>query len=327
VVYINSDGNGRGFLSAEGSHALEPFMDEIAKQVIDPQTKVTVFERARAHAAISAKNVDAKKKAWNEKELKLEAMGSGSDYSSFIQHEGIPSLNLGYGGEDQGGEYHSIYDSYDLYRRFKDPGFQYGVTLAETAGHAVLRMSDADELPFDFTYLVKTIDSYSLDLMNLVQSRRESTDLENRIISSGGYAIGEDPTKKYVISPVKPDVPYLDFSPLQNALHQLEISVERVNTLIKNNITANSVSVTFNRSLYKAEQQLLIENGLPRREWYKHSIYAPGFYTGYGVKTLPGIREAIEQRNWNEAQQQITADAKAIMNLAEYFNALSPGGN
>jgi N-acetylated-alpha-linked acidic dipeptidase len=163
--------------------------------------------------------------------------------------------------------------------------------------------------------------------MNLVQSRRESTDLENRIISSGGYAIGEDPTKKYVISPVKPDVPYLDFSPLQNALHQLEISVERVNTLIKNNITANSVSVTFNRSLYKAEQQLLIENGLPRREWYKHSIYAPGFYTGYGVKTLPGIREAIEQRNWNEAQQQITADAKAIMNLAEYFNALSPGGN
>jgi N-acetylated-alpha-linked acidic dipeptidase len=327
VVYINSDGNGRGFLSAEGSHALEPFMDEIAKQVIDPQTKVSVFERARAHAAISAKNIEAKKKAWDEKDLKLEAMGSGSDYSSFIQHEGIPSLNLGYGGEDQGGEYHSIYDSYDLYRRFKDPGFQYGVTLAETAGHAVLRMSDADELPFDFTYLVKTIDSYSLDLMNLVQSRRESTDLENRIISSGGYAIGEDPTKKYVISPVKPDVPYLDFSPLQNALHQLEISVERVNTLIKNNITANSVSVTFNRSLYKAEQQLLIENGLPRREWYKHSIYAPGFYTGYGVKTLPGIREAIEQRNWNEAQQQITADAKAIMNLAEYFNALSPGGN
>jgi N-acetylated-alpha-linked acidic dipeptidase len=327
VVYINSDANGRGFLFAEGSHALEPFIDEIAKQVIDPQTKVTVFERARAHAAISAKNVDAKKKAWNEKELKLEAMGSGSDYSSFIQHEGIPSLNLGYGGEDQGGEYHSIYDSYDLYKRFKDPGFQYGVTLAETAGHAVLRMSNADELPFDFTHLVKTIDSYSIDLMNLVQLGRESTDLENRIISSGGYAVGEDPTKRFVIPSVKPDVPFLDFSALQNALHQLEISVERVNTLIKNNITTNSVSVTFNQSLYKAEQQLLIENGLPRREWYKHSIYAPGFYTGYGVKTLPGIREAIEQRNWNEAQQQIAVDAKAIIKLAEYFNALSPGGN
>ncbi len=327
TLYINSDGNGRGFLFAEGSHALEPFMDEIAKEVIDPQTKVSVFERAKAHAAISSKNAEARKKAWNEKELKLEAMGSGSDYSSFIQHEGIPSLNLGYGGEDQGGEYHSIYDSYDLYKRFKDPGFQYGVILAETAGHAVLRMSNADELPFDFTNLVKAIEFYSSDLMNFLQSSRESTDLENRIINSGGYAIGEDPTKKYVIPGVRPDVPYLDFSLLQNALHQLEISVERVNTLFKINITANSVSETFNQSLYRAEQQLLLENGLPRREWYKHSIYAPGFYTGYAVKTLPGIREAIEQRNWIEAQEQIVADAKAIMKLAEYFNALSPGAN
>ena len=117
------------FLSVEGSHALEPFMDEIAKQVIDPETNVTVFERARAHEAISARSAEAKKKIWDEKELKLEAMGSGSDYSSFIQHEGIPSLNLGYGGEDHGGEYHSIYDSYSLFLKFKDPGFQYGVVL------------------------------------------------------------------------------------------------------------------------------------------------------------------------------------------------------
>ncbi len=320
VVYINSDANGRGFLFAEGSQALEPFMDEIAKQVIDPQTKVTVFERARAHDAISAKDIDGKKKAWNEKELTLGAMGSGSDYSSFIQHEGIPSLNLGYGGEDQGGEYHSIYDSYDLYKRFKDPGFQYGVALSETAGHAVLRMSNADELPFDFTRLVKTIESYSTDLMKLLQLSRESTDLENWFIKSGGYAAGLDPTKRYVIPSVKSDVPYLDFSPLQNALHQLENSVERVNILFRNNISSNSVSLAFNQLLYRAEQQLLTETGLPRRPWYKHSIYAPGAYTGYGVKTLPGIREAIEQRNWNEAQQQIDADAKAIIKLAGYFN-------
>jgi N-acetylated-alpha-linked acidic dipeptidase len=327
VIYINSDANGRGFLFAEGSHALEPFMDEIAKQVIDPQTKVSVFERARAHAVISAQNIEAKKKAWNEKEIILGAMGSGSDYASFIQHEGIPSLNLGYGGEDEGGEYHSIYDSYDLYKRFKDPGFQYGVTLAETAGHAVLRMSDADELPFDFNHLVKTIESYSIDLINLLQSSRESTDLENLIISSGGYAVGEDPTNRYVIPSVKQEVPYLDFSPLQNALHQLEISVDRVNTLFKSNISANSASETFNQSLYRAEQQLLIDSGLPRREWHKHSIYAPGSYTGYGVKTMPGIREAIERRNWSEAQQQITVVAKAIMKIAEYFNALPPGSN
>jgi Predicted aminopeptidases len=327
VVYINSDGNGRGFLSVEGSHALEPFMDEISKQIIDPQTQVSVFERQRDHEAILTKNEEAKKKIWDEKELKLGAMGSGSDYSSFIQHAGIPSLNLGYGGEDQGGEYHSIYDSYDLYEKFKDPGFQYGVTLAETAGHAVLRMADADALPFDFTYLFKTIDAYSKDLITLLKTSRESTELENQIINSRGYAVGEDPTKGYIVPHVKPEVPYLDFSPLQNALQQLENSADSLNTVFQNKIKTTHISESFNQSLYRAEQQLLNETGLPRRAWYKHTLYAPGSYTGYGVKTLPGIREAIEQRNWKEAQQQIEVDAKAIIRLADYFNVLSSSGD
>jgi N-acetylated-alpha-linked acidic dipeptidase len=326
VVYINSDGNGRGFLSVEGSQALEPFMDEIAKQVIDPQTKVSIFERKRAHEVISAKSAEAKKRIWDEKELKLNGMGSGSDYSSFIQHAGIPSLNLGFGGEDDGGEYHSIYDSYSLYEKFKDPGFQYGVTLAETAGHAILRMSDADELPFDFTHLFKTIDAYSKELITLLQTSRETTELENQIIYSGGYAVGEDPTKGYIVPHVKPEVPFLDFSPLQNALQQLKKSVDSLNVVFQNNIKTNSISVAFNQSLYRAEQQLLNETGLPRRAWYKHTLYAPGYYTGYGVKTMPGIREAIEQRNWKEAQQQIEIDAKIITRLAEYFNVLSSSG-
>jgi N-acetylated-alpha-linked acidic dipeptidase len=302
---------------------LEPFMDEIAKQVIDPQTKVSIFERKRAHEVISAKSAEAKKRIWDEKELKLDAMGSGSDYSSFIQHAGIPSLNLGFGGEDNGGEYHSIYDSYDLYEKFKDPGFQYGVTLAETAGHAILRMSDADELPFDFTHLFKTIDAYSKELITLLQTSRETTELENQIIYSGGYAVGEDPTKGYIVPHVKPEVPFLDFSPLQNALQQLKKSVDSLNVVFQNNIKTNSISVAFNQSLYRAEQQLLNETGLPRREWYKHTLYAPGYYTGYAVKTLPGIREAIEQRNWEEAQQQIEVDAQAIKRLAEYLKVLS----
>jgi len=327
VVYINSDGNGRGFLSVEGSHALEPFMDEIAKQVIDPQTNVSVFERKKDHEAISTKNLEAKKRMWNQKELKLDAMGSGSDYSSFIQHAGIPSLNLGFGGEDGGGEYHSIYDSYSLYEKFKDPGFQYGVTLAETAGHAVLRMSNADGLPFDFTHLAKTIDSYSEELITLLKTNREATDIENQIINSRGYAVGEDPTKGYVAPYIKPEVPYIDFSPLQNALRQLEKSVDTLSVVFQNNIKTNHMSLAFNQSLYRAEQQLLNESGLPRRAWYKHTLYAPGFYTGYGVKTLPGIREAIEQRNWEEARQQIEVDAKTIIRLAEYLKVLSFSGN
>lgn len=323
VVYINSDGNGRGFLGAEGSHALEPLMDEISKQVIDPQTNVTVFERKKAHDAISASTPEAKKKIWDEKDLKLEAMGSGSDYSAFIQHAGIPALNLGYGGEDNGGEYHSIYDSYDLYKRFKDPDFSYGVTLAETAGHAVLRMANADVLPFDFTHLYTTVDDYSADLIKLLQTTRESTEIENKIINSGGYKTGEDPTKKYIAPVAKSEVPYLDFSPLQNALEKLKRSTDSLHSVFQNKIQANAASDGFNQSLYKAEQELLTETGLPRRPWYKHTLYAPGFYTGYGVKTMPGIREAIEQRNWKEAQDQIEVDAKAIEKLANYLGNIS----
>ncbi len=238
--------------------------------------------------------------------------------------QGIPALNIGYGGEDDGGEYHSIYDSYDLYAKFKDPGFRYGVTLAETAGHAVLRMANADVLPFDFTHLYKTIDEYSKDLMSLLQKTRETTEVENQIINSGGYNLGEDPTKKLISPVVKDEVPYLDFSPLQNALEALKKSTDSLKSLYADKIKSNNVSDGFNRSLYKAEQELLTETGLPRRGWYKHTLYAPGFYTGYGVKTMPGIREAIEQRKWKEAQEQIEVDANAINKLADYFNAI-PG--
>jgi N-acetylated-alpha-linked acidic dipeptidase len=322
VVYINSDANGRGFLFAQGSNSLEPLMEEIAKQVTDPQTNVSVFERKRDHEAITARNTEVKKRIWDEKDLKLDALGSGSDYSSFIQHAGIPSLNLGFGGEDASGDYHSIYDSYDLYVKFIDPGFQYGVTLAETAGHAVLRMSNADGLPFDFTHLFKAVTAYSNELMALLKTNREATQLENTIISSGGYAVGEDPTKRYIVPLQKAEVPYLDFSPLQNALQELGKSADSLSLVFQNNIKTNHMSAAFNQSLYRAEQQLLNETGLPRRSWYKHILYAPGYYTGYGVKTMPGIREAIEQRNWNEAQEQIVTDAKIITKLAEYFNAL-----
>ncbi len=322
VVYINSDDNGRGFLYAEGSHALEPLMDEIAKQVIDPQTNVSVFERKKSNEAIAAKTTEAKKKILDGKDLKLDAMGSGSDYSAFIQHSGVPALNIGYGGEDGGGEYHSIYDSYDLYAKFKDPGFRYGVALAETAGHAVLRMANADVLPFDFTHLYKTIDEYSQDLISLLQKTKETTEVENQIIKSGGYAIGEDPTKKLISPLVKSEVPYLDFSPLQNALEALKKSSDSLKSTYENKIENGNATVAFNQSLYKAEQELLNETGLPRRGWYKHTLYAPGFYTGYGVKTMPGIREAIEQRKWKEAQEQIEVDAKAIYKLADYLNNL-----
>ncbi|MCG2459937.1 M28 family peptidase [Flavobacteriaceae bacterium F89] len=319
VVYINSDGNSRGFLYAQGSHALEPLMDEIAKTVIDPQTKVSVFERKKARDAIMANNTEAKEKDMNKTSLKLGAMGSGSDYSAFIQHAGIPALNLGYGGEGNGGEYHSIYDSYHHFTTFKDPGLKYEVTLAQTAGRAVLRMANADVLPFDYTHLYTTINGYASELEKLLDDSRKSTQIENELIAANAYKVAQDPTKKLTVPATKSDVPYLDFSPIQNSLVTLKKETDSLKAAYRAKINDNKVSPNFNRSLYRAEQQLLNKDGLPRRDWYKHTIYAPGFYTGYGVKTMPGIREAIEQRNWNEAQQQIKINAEAINRLADYL--------
>lgn len=323
VIYINSDGISRGFLGAEGSHALELLMDEIAKTVTDPQTHVSIFERGKAREAITAGNAGAKEKAFNETSLRLGAMGSGSDYSSFIQHAGIPSLDLGFGGEGNGGEYHSAYDSYYDYVTFKDPGFLYGVALAQTAGRAVLRMANADILPFDFTHLYNTVNGYADELTTLLNNARTSTDIENKLIQAGYYQAGEDPSKKLHAPKVSANVPYLDFSPLQNALVTLKAATEALKKTVQEKTTHGTTDEAFNQLLYRAEQQLLMEQGLPRRPWYKHTLYAPGFYTGYGVKTMPGIREAIEQKNWQEAQQQISTDANTILKFAEYLQSVA----
>lgn len=323
VVYINSDNNERGFLYAQGSHALEPLMDGIAKTVIDPQTNVSIFDRKRAASAIFADNTSTKEDKMNETSLKLGAMGSGSDYSAFIQHAGIPALNLGFGGEGNGGEYHSIYDTYHHFTTFKDPGLKYEVTLAQTAGRAVLRLANADVLPFDFSHLYKTINGYADELEKLLNDSRKSTQLENELIATNAYQLAQDPAKNLMVPKAKSEVPFLDFSPLQNALANLKRDADSLQIAYQKNISDKKANPSFNQSLYRAEQQLLNKEGLPRRDWYKHTIYAPGFYTGYGVKTMPGIREAIEQRNWQEAQQQININAEVIDRLANYLAAIS----
>lgn len=322
VVYINSDGNGRGFLGVDGSHALETLVTEISKEVTDPQTRVSMFERRKAINAVDAPNAKAKKEAMAKTTFKVNAMGSGSDYSSFIQHAGIPALNIGYGGEDDGGEYHSIYDSYDDYSRFKDPGFFYGVALAQTAGRAALRMANAETLPFDFRSLQRTVSDYVKDLLNQTDQLRESTAAENELIRANGYALANDPTEKKKAPTAKAEVPYLDFSPLLNALTSLEKSTDQLAATWTKAAATGANTAALNQALYQAEQQLLTTNGLPRRSWYKHTLYAPGFYTGYGVKTIPGVREAIEQRNWKEAQEQIGVVAASLEKLSAYLQKI-----
>jgi len=320
VAYINSDGNGRGFLGVEGSHALSPFITEISKSVIDPQTGATVFERHKANRATNATSLKSKKEIFESTNYPLGAMGSGSDYSSFIQHLGVPSLNIGYGGEDPGGEYHSIYDSYDHYSRFKDTEFKYGVALAQTAGRAALRLAEADALPFDFTSLQKTVKGYITELMSAVDNLREKATIENELINNKAYVLAADPTEKLTTPKTLSEVPFIDFSSILNALNNLEKASYRVEK-IKATADAKQIA-NINAKIFTAEQTLLTPNGLPRRPWFKHSLYAPGFYTGYGVKTVPGVREAIEQKNWTETTEQIKEVANALNKLSSYLDSL-----
>lgn len=287
-------------------------MGEIARDVIDPQTKVPVQDRARAAYAVRASTAAARKSILDKKSMSIGALGSGSDYSPFFQHLGIPSLNIGFGGEDDGGEYHSIYDSYDMYVRFKDPDFSYGVALAKTAGRATLRLVNAQVLPFNFKSFHSTVNGYLDEVTTLLGNLRESTGLENRMIEANYFVYAQDPKVKYIPPVAKEPVPFLDFSALQNAMQELQRASAAYSDLVASAAGTPALPDQLNRTLFQAEQRLMLDGGLPRRPWYRHTIYAPGYYTGYGVKTLPGIREAIEERNWKEAQEQIHATAAAI---------------
>jgi N-acetylated-alpha-linked acidic dipeptidase len=319
VVYINSDENGRGFLEAGGSHALEILVDEVAKGVTDPQTNVSIYERLKAHQVATAATPVLAKEIMDKNRLSLEALGTGSDFSPFLQHLGIPSLNLGFSGEDKSGDYHSIYDSYDNFTRFIDPGFYYCAALSKTAGHITLRMADADLLPFDFGVLAKQIKTYTTELQKLITELRENTSINNEIIRKKYLIIAADSAKPFFPAALKPEVPYIDFSPLENAVSNLNKAADSLSLVFKNNNLSEKQKDSINQKLYRAEQVLLLDQGLPLRPWYKHVLYAPGYYTGYAVKTLPGIRESIEQRNFTQAETEIKRAAFSINQLAAYL--------
>lgn len=312
VAYINSDGNGRGFVGAQGSHTLEPFFNQILDDVTDPQTGVSVKERRYARDVVSAGR-EARQKMLGNKEVKIGALGAGSDYSPFIQHMGIASINLGFGGEDEAGVYHSIYDNYNHYTKFGDPGFQYGVALAKTAGRLTMRLANADVLPFDFAAFYKTVADYATEVKKLLDDKRSDYLTKKDLLDKKLFALAADPKKAYAEAVKDSLPPYLNFSPLDNALLKLKESVDQFKEAYSRAVALPAgQQKSINDQLYKAERNLINPVGLPRRPWYKHIIYAPGFYTGYGVKTLPQIREGIEQGSYQEAQEGINGVAKAL---------------
>jgi N-acetylated-alpha-linked acidic dipeptidase len=321
VAYINSDSNDRGFLFMDGSHSLETFINNVAKDVTDPEKGISVWERARDRQIINTTSPERKRELESAKNLEIGAMGSGSDYTPFLQHLGIASLDLGFGGEGEGGVYHSAYDSYDHYLRFGDPTFEYGIALSKTAGRAVLRLADDNILPFNFDDFAGRVSTYLNQIEKLTKDMREETNQLNLELKDSLFTEASDPTKTYI--PPKPEdpVPYLNFAPLENAVNTLQKSADEYqkakNELIKSGKKlSEEQEKTIDQLIYQSERYLTNKEGLTGRPWYVHEIYAPGFYTGYGVKTLPAVREAVESRNWDEANKQTVVVANTLNNYS-----------
>jgi N-acetylated-alpha-linked acidic dipeptidase len=329
VLYINTDGNGRGFLGAGGSHALEPFVNRVARDVEDPETKLSVWKRMQARA-ISTGSPGQRAEARSRSDLRISALGSGSDYSAFLQHAGVPTLNLGFGGHDSSdGIYHSIYDDFFHFTKFLDTDFAYGRALAQTVGTLVVRTADADLLPFEFTSLADTVQGYVRELPVLLREKQEEIREANRQIDEGVFTAAADPRRR-VKAPTKREVPpAINFAPLENAAAALAQAAERYKKAADAAAAAGAAGASLspdlarrvNARLIQSERALTDPKGLPRRPWYRHLLYAPGFYTGYAVKTIPGVREGIEEGQYAEAESEVVRVAAALKREAELVDA------
>lgn len=313
VAYLNTDGNSRGFVQLGGSHTLERFFNEVAADVTDPQTGVSVRERKLAAQTIE-EGEDADDK------LRLSPLGSGSDYTPFLQHLGIASANLSFGGEGDGGSYHTLYDTYRHYTTWRDPGLAYGVALSALAGRATLRLANAPLLPFEFDGFADNVARYVDELDELAASMREATERRNRHVEEGLYELALDPDDALGPPPVEAPVPHFNLAPLKNAVERLRDAAAAYAEALEN---GGEPSRTINELLYTSERLLTRDAGLDGRPWYKHHVYAPGFYTGYGVKTLPGVREAIEQRSYADVEPQVLIVARVLDGMAERIESLA----
>lgn len=342
VVYINSDGTTRGFLSVGGSHSLQRLVNEVAKDVKDPETGVSVKARldalsmvkGYAKSATSADKDDAKLALAGD-DFTLGALGSGSDFTPFLQHLGVTTLNLGYGGEDDtDGVYHSNYDSFDHYSRFGDPGFVYGVTAAQTIGRLVLRIADAGVLPMEFGSFATTLDGYMKELHELADGKRKGADELAKLLDKKAFELAADPTRRVGPPEREPEVPYLNLAALDNAVARVKKSAKAYDEAYsafaaRGTDLSATQTAQLNSLLRGLEATLMNPRGLPGREWYRHYIYAPGLLTGYGVKTLPGVREAIEENQWERANQFASLTAEVLAKYCERLDqatALLPRG-
>ena len=328
VVYINTDGTGVGYLSMGGSHSLEKFVNEVIRDVDDPVHDVSLDKRLRSRMKVREYNSGTfgEGRESERQDLRMYAMGAGSDYTAFLHHAGVPALNMAFGGESGGGSYHSLYDTYEHYKRFSDGKFIYGTTLSKVNGRLVLRLSEADILPFRFVNMVDNIGKFVEQNKKLSEDIRKSTKSLNDLLDNNDFAISSNPKKTYLPPKRLRQVPEFDFKPLDAALARLSTSAWKYEEALlkfqKGSLSPERKS-EINALLRSVDQAFIYSKGLPRRDWFKNMMYAPGYYTGYGVKTLPGIREGLEERKWNEVRVYIKEVSKALDRASENINSAS----
>jgi len=327
LLYINTDNNGRGFLAAEGSHDLQHFVDAAAADVPDPQTGVATASRARArilaasYTAPESVRPDVADAARTGGDLPLGPLGSGSDYSPFVQHLGIASLNLGFGGQDfAGGSYHSVYDTFYHVTHFDDPGMAYGTALSKVVGRLVLRAADAPRVPARYSDFSRTVSRYLDEVMKLASDQRDKDRALADLRREGDFKVAAAPYDPLTAPPDRGITPLVDMLPLQNAVDHLKRAASAADAMLgREDKLPPATQARINARLADIDQLLIDPQGLPGRPWYKNLIYAPGTLTGYGAKTLPGVREAIEQRRWDDARTYVVRTAKV---LEDYANRL-----
>jgi N-acetylated-alpha-linked acidic dipeptidase len=325
AVYLNTDGNDRGMLAMGGSHTLEQFINGVAKDIRDPETKMSIWERSRLSTIADASTED-RKEIRQRADLRIHALGSGTDFTGFLDHLGIATLDLGFGGETEQGIYHSIYDDFFWYTHFSDNEFVYGRALSQTVGTSVMRLADAEVLPFDFVNFADTIQKYTSDLQKLLKDKQEEARERNQELDEGMFKAMFDPRKPTIAPPREEAPPHLNFAPMENAHEKLARSAERYKKALAQKQGTFSESdasqlAALNAKLITSERKLTNEEGLPRRPWFKHLLYAPGVYSGYGVKTVPGVREGIEQKRYTEAEQEIGRVGKVLENEAALIDS------
>ncbi|HYA25465.1 MAG TPA: transferrin receptor-like dimerization domain-containing protein, partial [Terriglobales bacterium] len=321
VAYINSDSNGRGFFNAGGTHDLQHFINDIVREIQDPEKHIPVQQRARLRRIARAANPEERSDIRKSSDFRINALGDGSDYTAFQDFAGISSLNIGYGGENNADAYHSIYDDFYWYTHFVDTDFSYGRALAQTGGTAVLRLADSDLIPYEYNGQADTIARYVKDLEKLLKDKQDEITERNLELQEGVFTATADPRRTYVPPLAEPVPPFMNFAPLKNGAESIKKSAERYQAAFtkwqaSGNELPASTTAMLNADLMQIPRTFLSDRGLPERPWFKNQVYAPGAYTGYGAKPIAAVREYMDQEKWNEADTQVPMVGQVLENVA-----------